>query len=263
MKKLLFVIILLMLSVSVYGQSQSRIAAYNHRHNPVAIVKGDIGDKTAVFLLGHNNSVAATDELVSAQSAAYVYLPKGEKLTVGATSANDDTSGTGARTVKLWGVDSSFAYQTETLTIAGAETVSTSNKFARCWKAEVLTAGSGGVNAGEIQIMNDASDTTLQIIPAGWNGSRAAMITVPAGSTLYVIGWSASEDQAKATEVSIWECPDDLAWIQRDAMVIKQQSAQYLFPVPLEFAAQSDVEFRAKSTGASGNVIVTFYGWYE
>ena len=70
MKKLLFVIILLMLSVSVYGQSQSRIAAWNHRNNPVAILKGQIGDKTAVFLLGHNNSVAATDELVSAQSAA-------------------------------------------------------------------------------------------------------------------------------------------------------------------------------------------------
>ena len=103
----------------------------------------------------------------------------------------------------------------------------------------------------------------MQILTAGWNQSRAAMITVPAGSTLYVIGWSASEDQAKATEVSIWERPSSLAWIQRDAMAIKQQSVQYILPVPLEFAAQSDVEIRAKSTGASGNVIVTFYGWYE
>ena len=263
MKKLVFTVLLLTLSVSVYVQSMSRIAAENYRNNPVAILKGAIGDKTAFFLVGHNNSVAATNELVSAQSVAYVYLPKGQKITVGATSANDDTSGTGARTVKLWGVDSSYAYQTETITLAGADTVSTTNKFARVWKAEVYTSGSGGVNADEIQIMNDASDTTLQISPAGWNSSQAAMITVPAGSTLYVIGWSASEDQAKATEVAIWERPEDLSFVRRDAAVIKQQYFERFLPMPLEFAAKSDIEIRAKSSGASGNVVVTFYGWYE
>jgi len=263
MKKFVFVILIIFVCAPLYGQSLTRIASSLWRDNGTAITKGLIGDKTAVFMLGHNDNVAATNELIWGGGSVYVYPIKGRLVTLGTTNAQDDTSGTGARSVKIDGLDSLWAYQTETVILAGLDTVSSSLDFARVWSATVMTAGSGGVNADTVYVMNADSDTTLQVIPTGWNQARAAMITVPAGSTMYVIGWSASEDQAKATEVAIWERPTGLAWIQRDAMLIKQDNNQYMLPMPLEFAAKSDVEIRANSSGGDGNVIVTFYGWYE
>ena len=111
MKKILLVVLILLICAPLYGQSTSRIISSYWRDNGTAIVKGLIPDKTAIFLFGHNSNIAATYELVWRGDATYAYLQTGAVIDLVSTSANDDTSGTGARTVKVTGLDSSYAEQ--------------------------------------------------------------------------------------------------------------------------------------------------------
>ena len=65
-------------------------------------------------------------------------------------SGNDDVAGTGALTCKVTGLDGDYALVTETFTMTGAVAVVGTQLFMRVLKVEVLTAGTGGTNAGAI-----------------------------------------------------------------------------------------------------------------
>lgn len=121
---------------------------------------------------------------------------------VSSSSANDTSAGTGARTVKLWGLNSSYVEQSETITLNGVTAVTSVNTYIAINHIEVLTVGSGGVNAGTINVLNNAADTWLSCaITAGANQGQGSAFTVPAGKTaiLHVANASATLDSIAST----------------------------------------------------------------
>lgn len=116
-----------------------------------------------------------------------------ETLSIVSSSVNDTSAGTGALTIKIYGLDGNYAEITETVTLNGTTPVTTTQTFWRVDTAEVIAAGSGGFNAG--QITANHSTTTANVffvMPANRGRTNTANFTVPAG-------WS-----ALIRELDVW-----------------------------------------------------------
>ena len=162
----------------------------------LAVAKGDFTGYTNVSKFGRNPNVKSADyETLWDGSNLYPWPTAAETLNVVSTDANDTSAGTGARTVEIEGLDSSWNVLTETVTMNGTSNVTTTNSFLRVYRVRVVTAGSTGVNEGTITCTNTTSSNVIGQISLGSSGfgqSLMAVYTVPAGKTAYLINFDFS-----------------------------------------------------------------------
>lgn len=121
----------------------------------------------------------------------YTGFPTGtaETLSVVSASANDTAAGSGARTIRIVGLDANFNVQSETVTLNGTTPVNTVNTFMRAHTATVLTSGSSNTafNAGLITIKHTTTTANVFLtMLAGRNQTNCSAYTVPAGYTAYM-----------------------------------------------------------------------------
>lgn len=168
---------------------------------------GEIAGVTLINLVGVNPAPTTTFEAVWPESAAYAPLAVAMSTPYCASSDQnaDIAAGTGANTLTVKGVNTSFAPFSETVTMHasdGRTSVSlTTTNVLFINSIEVATAGSGGTNAGIIQCgtgTNTAGDpaVTHAYLPAGsataisaagaggGNITSSFMYAVPADYTL-------------------------------------------------------------------------------
>lgn len=111
-----------------------------------------------------------------------------ETLSVSSTDVNDTAVGTGARAVRVSGLDANYSIQTETIPLNGTTPSSGTLLFRRVHTATVVSAGSAGVNLGLISITHTTTTSNVFInIQIGFNQSQNASFTIPAGHTGYMI----------------------------------------------------------------------------
>ena len=107
------------------------------------------------------------------------------------SSAGADTNaaGTGARTVRITGLDENFDPATEDFALAGVTPVTSVSLWSRVFSLVVLTAGSGAANAGNITVRQTPTTTNVFVFtPIGRNASSAAVYTVPADTSATLQG---------------------------------------------------------------------------
>ena len=136
----------------------------------------------------YNLAVETTKAIISPQGGAYVFPTAEVQPTVESSSADDAADGTGARTILITYLDDNFAEHTETVTLNGTSAVTmTADNVYRINDVGVVTAGSGGVTAGNISVKSGSD--TLAYILAGNNCNRQGVYTVPAGKRLFMTGF--------------------------------------------------------------------------
>jgi hypothetical protein len=265
MKKLLIALMVLVLIAPATAQWNSSTSVLNKiwNHTYFNILMGNATGKTAVYQAAVNSDVAATEEDVTHLNNAYPLIAKGQALKVFSSDAKDDTSGVGLRTITIVGVDSNFAAASETVTLAGTDTVTTTGKFVRIFDVYGATAGSETDAAGNIKIEDNNQDTTLAQITAASNEAQFAMFTVPATKTFYLTHIWASSYADKTTMVYLYSRDLNAVWRKRFAREIYRNGFLYELPFPISFSAKTDVTIRATATGASGHVAAGFMGWYQ
>ena len=238
---------------------------YNER-----IVRGDVGavsveDVTSISPIrrfGHNGNVGATYETVWCDSSLYVYMSTASKLLVTSSSAQDAAAGTGTRTLQLTGLDGDYAKITEIITMTGAVAVTTTNKFLRLFTCKSITAGTGGINAGNITV-KDANDfLTLGYMEAGEGKTQNAIFTVPADKTFIVTNMGIGEMAQKRSDFALFVRPLNKSWYIAKLQIVKNQTFDEVFDMPLKFDEKTDIEIRAKASGGSGIVVADFSGYY-
>lgn len=108
------------------------------------------------------------------------------KMAVKSTSELDTAAGTGARTVRIFGLNSDYVLQSEIITLNGTTPVLSALDYLRCSRAIVQTAGSTGVNQGILQGTLEGSTfpaNTFFAMPPNRNRTHIAAYTIPAGYT--------------------------------------------------------------------------------
>jgi hypothetical protein len=154
--------------------------------------------------LGYNGDLdIGTEDIIRAGGSQYwaAAAVAAGSINIASDSADDDTGGTGAITITIYGLSSTWMLQSETVTLNGVANVNPANSYIRIYHAVVATAGSGLTNAGNITIA-DGSGTFLYIA-AGEGESRHAAYSVPANyATSYLTSWVATVSGAATANVN-------------------------------------------------------------
>jgi hypothetical protein len=164
-----------------------------------AMAGGYIKDSLVVQKFGSNNDAGGTEEMLWSQSGAYTWLADHDTIVV-TGGAEDDAGQTGALTVLVQGLDNNFDVQEETVTMAGAGGVTTTNKFRRVHRMKVMTAGSAGWNVGAITAAATGGGNVSHI-PATYNQSMQANYTVPRNYNGWILRWYASSASNQTIDV--------------------------------------------------------------
>jgi hypothetical protein len=157
------------------------------------ITQGKLTGYSVINKFGRNPDcdTATVPEDVWGGGGTYTGFPLGaaELVQVFSSSANDTAVGSGARTVQIIGLNSSYVVQSETITLNGVTPVTTANTYIRVHTANVRSSGSSNTafNAGTITVRHVTTTANVfLVIPIGTNQSAETAYTVPAGKTAYL-----------------------------------------------------------------------------
>ena len=195
---------------------------------------------------------------------AYTYPAAATVLKVSSSDTDDDVGGTGALTVRVFGLDANYEPLDEYVTLTGQTAAVTTGEFLRVFRAYVVTAGTGGINAGNIwfgtgTVTSGVPATKYAGITAGEGQTLMAIYTVPAGKTALMTGWHASTTADKGVvTVSLVARPLGGVFRTQEKHVVNpgDLSAHYL--PEKAFEAKTDIEVRAKASAATEIVSATF-----
>lgn len=228
------------------------------------VVKNDYNKTSCVRKFGYNPDVDATEDVWDG-GGTYTWPSAAATTTIVSSNTNgadDAAEGTGARTVNVFGLDADGLEISETATMNGTNAVTLTNSYYRVYRAYVLTAGSGGTNAGDIQVKHGS--TVLAQINVGNGQTLMAIYTVPANKTGYIMGYYASVGKSNTTgavNLRIWTRANGEGW--RNRHVVGLQAAgtsaieqEMYFPIKVEPLA--DIRIAATSSANDMEVSAGF-----
>lgn len=228
---------------------------------------GRMGDRIySTYKFGYNSAISTAYEDVWSPGGTLSLLSAADTMNVSSASADDKgtpTAGTGARTIRLVGVDGSYNVITEDVTLNGQTAVATTSSFLRVYRAYVLTAGTGGVNAGAITIEDDGGSTTQCSIPAGYGQSEMAIYTIRAGYYGVITDFSFSSNVKGTDTLSVELTSVSEGGVMRvrysviagGVQTVNNEYAERQAPIVID--PKTDVIVRAIKTGAGADASIS------
>ena len=224
------------------------------------IALGQIDYFDTIYKFGRNESIGATEELISAGG---IYGLPLVAQTVSVTSdsvANDNPTGLGARTVHLFGLDNDYNQVDEIVELGGTSTV----EFLRVFRAHVETAGTttpiGGANVGTITISQSVSGVDMVLINPNDGQTLTACYTVPAG--YIALMWSADttvgEGKNSVNRLKSREFETDAPFRTKGIRDNFENVVGQQFKIPGVYTEKSDIVFTSISSAAGTSVSGTF-----
>jgi hypothetical protein len=229
------------------------------------VARGQIQGHTAVSVFGYNPDVDTSEETVWPDGGTIPHPTTASVLSISSSSANDTSAGTGARTVYVEGLDGDYNVVSETVILNGQTAVSTVEEYLYINAFYVITAGSGGQNAGNINagtgtVTAGVPAVLYDIIAAGYNNRTTGHYCVPAGYTAYMVEGLFSSGQASGTTSVTGflkqHGPDGILRVGAVATV-NNSAAVFMFEVP--YAVPEKNCIGATAIGAAANNAVSSY----
>lgn len=216
-------------------------------------------------IMGYNPATDTTFEVIGDISKAdNNWLTAEVNLNLTSSDTNDvAVTGTGARTVRIYGLDDDWKEITEDIALAGQTASVTVNKYFRLNKVEVLTAGTGGKNAGDIYLSTGplssgvpstvpATRTFAKII-AGANRTMTSCYSVPSGKSL-VITHSYAGSLAAVGDFILKKRPANGIWIPIG--ITSGAGVNNNAPIPRVVPSKTDICAWGRSSGAVSQLCV-------
>jgi len=167
------------------------------------ISRGNVPGVSCINKFGHNDNVIASFTPVWALGAALVQPPNtGLFINLRSSVATDiATTGTGARTTYVQGLNTSFNEVEYTAVSNNGTSNASVGTLTRIQRAYVETAGSSGFNDGQLEFQN--AGTQYSSIEIGYGQTLQAMYTVPNAKTAYMTNLKITTSGTKAMVVEL------------------------------------------------------------
>jgi hypothetical protein len=225
------------------------------------VARGLIPGHSAITVFGYNPDVDTSEESVWPNGGTVPHPTAASVLKVSSTnSADASPSGTGARTVLITGLNGSFNEVSETIVLNGQTAVNTVNSYLYVNGLTVTSVGSGGANAGDINV---GTGTVTAGVPAvlydmiaiGYNNRTTGHYCVPAGYTAFLVHGLFTAGQASgSTSVTgklLVHSPDDNIVRVGAITTLNNGVVQYMFNYPTAIPEKNCVG--ATAIGSANN----------
>ena len=225
------------------------------------VARGLIPGHSAITVFGYNPDVDTSEESVWPNGGTVPHPTAASVLKVSSTDAADASpSGTGARTVLITGLNGSFNEVSETIVLNGQTAVNTVNSYLYVNGLTVTSVGSGGANAGDINV---GTGTVTAGVPAvlydmiaiGYNNRTTGHYCVPAGYTGFLVHGLFTAGQASgSTSITgklLVHSPDDNIVRVGAITTLNNGVVQYMFNYPTAIPEKSCVG--ATAIGSANN----------
>lgn len=177
-------------------------------------------------------------------------------------NANDTAAGSGARTIRVFGLDQNWNEAYEDITTAGASaSSSTTTTFIRVYRAFVTSVGSyGGINAGNIDIETTGGALVARV-PAATGQTRMAIYTVPRAHTAYlsVLRLSVFGGKTASVEFNIRGNANDTSTYSPHRIISQWDGldsvVQFSADPPFIFPEYTDIWLTAKADGGVSTAV--------
>lgn len=255
----------------IYGVKQingkPRVSAMPYTYD---IAEGNVTDHRAWSKIGFKTGLTTEQDIAPWATGMYVFPTGALTMTIVSASGDDTAEGTGARTVVVYYLTTSFIEKNVTVTLNGATPVEIATDIYRVQNARVATAGSGMAAAGNITIASGG--TTYGFISATRTRMRQCVWTVPAGKTLYIttIGFSCVVAASKYARFTTRANYDNLSGsiLQRglfmpfNEVLLSSQAYIRDLVTPTKLPATTDLKVSCFAD-ASSTVTCSLGGWLE
>src|SRR5574343_512174 len=239
------------------------------------ISRGLVKGHTFWSKVGVNLAVGSTEEVLSPQGGAYVFMTAAQGLEVYCSATADGTGETGINTLTLYGLNNAYEEISETVTLTGVTTAAVvRSDWYRLQNVSAATVGAGGVAADKISIFAVGGGVTFGYIAKGHTRQRQMVWTVPAGRDLYIREFHRSNITAAANKY----CTITLKATYDDKLGERLTSGRFFMPYaetslesgvsnvvydpPLRFPAKTDLIVVAAANSSSVTQC-TLRGWTE
>ncbi len=232
------------------AQTSSRPLLVGELRYRIYQATGSTDTREALLVTGRNGSVSSVSFETVWETGGIRPDPPGVALTLFSTSANDTAGGTGARTVRVRGIDTTGAQVFETVTMNGVAGVTTTALFTGILPSGVFSKGSLDVNDGDITFENGG--TTYEAIMAGDGGTHSATFIVPTGLVAYIERgfWGTKDDFEIRFESNI-----PVVGIRSLPLELQGQGSVH---IGLCFPATSKITVLARGTTGTSSITVNF-----
>ncbi len=218
-----------------------------------------------VKVIGGNADVDTGTEDIWLPGGSYAFPAAAAATTIVSSSVNDTAAGTGARTVRVEGLSSTFDEKSETVSLNGTGAVTLTNSYLRINNVYVLTAGSGLVNAGTVDVKH--SSTVLSRIAVGENRARQAIFTPSSSLSQWAIVklYAAAVNAVAGTvAVKVWTKKTAGLWQLRDVVAVYgtiMPFTEVKYETPIYVDQGEDIRLEATSTADNTSVAAGFDIW--
>jgi len=239
---------------NVDGHVLREAAATDTIDNLIAAINLGAGSGTK-YAAATTANAAPTSAVAGAADTMTLYAETAIVTTTdiaGGWGAATAVLGTGARTITIFGLDSSGNLQSVTKNMRGITLTDTDETWSFIYLMEVTTAGSGGTNAGLIKCVDNPETEIYAEIIATNGQSMMAVYKVPTGYTGYLIDYyfSLGITPPAAANVTcfLFVKPSGGAYTKKHSGGIVTEGKtgfRIPFPLPLVVAEGSIVKCRA------------------
>lgn len=240
--------------------------------NPaLEIARGNVAGITIEHKFGRNPDIDTGTDPEDIWDAGGIWIAPTTARThqLASTSINDDTDGggtnAGARTIRIFGLGSSFALQQEDLTLDGTTNVATASTYTMIYRLQILTAGATGSNEGVITATADTDGTVTAQINIGNNQTGMAIYQIPAGKKGFLVNFygslADSGGQGANVDIQLLVQPTGGVFNVKQFHGLTNSGAahfNHIFPVPFPangLDAKDTIKMQAKTTSANDAVV--------
>ena len=182
----------------------------------IEVGKDNVPGHSIVVIEGRNIDVDMAIVDIGMEDVNFTWLTAAATLEVLSDDINDTSAGTGARSVKITGLDTNFDIISETLATNGTTPVVTVNDYIRINEFEIENSGTyasttSGSNAGNITLRVSVGGATQSFISNDLLGNghhQDGKFTVPNNHIAIVLGLGLNVDSTKSAKLFFQSRPE-------------------------------------------------------
>ena len=228
------------------------------------VAAGTITGMSAVNKFGMNMDVdtATVPEDIWSRGGVWVKPTQARQHAIVSTDAKDDSAGTGARTVRIYGLTAWTTAQTsEDVTMDGTTPVNTSGSYVIIHRMQCLTFGTDGTNAGTITATAATDATVTAEIAIGKGQTLMAIYGIPSTQTAYMTGYYISVNRSAVAvtadmDLLVNEAPNAATggFVVKHDLGLNTVGSSYLphqFNPPLKISGPAIIKLSAANVSAN------------